>query len=265
MEKNMQTNFIDVETALEDIRQGKMLIVTDDEGRENEGDLIMAAQKVTPEAVNFMTIHARGLLCQAITAERARELELPPMVAENTSTHTTAFTISVDVKKGATTGISAFDRAATIHALVAPQTRPDDLGRPGHIFPLIAREGGVLTRDGHTEAACDLTRLAGLTPSGILCEVLDDDGQMARLPRLQQMARQHGLHILTVARLIEWRRRHGAPARRLAESRLPTRAGAFSLILYENAGKPDMPNLALVSEKSFSPDNALVRIHSECL
>ncbi|MDR3302446.1 MAG: 3,4-dihydroxy-2-butanone-4-phosphate synthase [Spirochaetaceae bacterium] len=261
----MENNFIDVETALEDIRQGKMLIVTDDEGRENEGDLIMAAQKVTPDAVNFMTIHARGLLCQSITAERARELDLPPMVAENTSTHTTAFTISVDVKKGATTGISAFDRAATIHALVDPATRPDDLGRPGHIFPLIAREGGVLTRGGHTEAACDLARLAGLSPSGILCEVLDDDGQMARLPRLQQLTRQHGLHILTVARLIEWRQRHGAVARRLVESRLPTRAGNFSLILYENAGKPDMPNLALVSEKNFSPDNALVRVHSECL
>ena len=276
--KDSKKVFVQVEEAMEEIRQGRMLIVTDNEDRENEGDLIMAAEKVSPEAVNFMALHARGLLCQAITVERARELELSPMVQKNTSVHTTAFTVSVDAREGTTTGISAFDRAVTIRALTAPGTRPDDLCRPGHIFPLIARDGGVLVRDGHTEAAADLARLAGFTPSGILCEILDADGTMARLPRLEEIALERGLKMLTVEKLIQWRKIHDpAPGgaavpviapngiTRLAQCALPTRAGNFQVIGYENPGRPDQPHLALVSEKPFDPGNALARVHSECL
>ena len=282
----MKTNssvFIEVEEAVEEIRRGRMVIVTDNEDRENEGDLIMAAEKVTPEAVNFIIRHGRGLLCQAITRERARELELPPMVEKNTSLHATAFTISVDAREGTTTGISAFDRAATIKAIINPAARPDDLCRPGHIFPLIAKDGGVLARDGHTEAAVDLARLAGLSPSGILCEIISGDGTMARLNRLEEMAAEHGLKIVTVEKLIAWRKANDnsfldsatsvsgsppaafVPLKRLAQSRFPARAGNFQIISYENPGKPDQPHLALVSEKNFDPACALVRIHSECL
>ena len=278
------SEFASVEEAITEIQKGKMLIVTDDEDRENEGDFIMAAQKVTPDAVNFVARYGRGLLCQAITAARARDLELPPMVSANTSLHTTAFTVSVDARAGTTTGISAADRAATIQALVDPATRPCDLARPGHIFPLIAADGGVLRRQGHTEAACDIARLAGLAPSGILCEILDDDGSMARLPRLTEIAAQHGLKILTVRELIAWREKNDAApdapraeekppaaqtplpaARRLAESRLPTRAGEFRVILYDNPGCVSQPHIALVSRKAFDPRRALVRVHSECL
>jgi len=266
----------EVEEAINEIRCGKMIIVTDNEDRENEGDLVMAAEKVSPQAVNFIVSHARGLLCQAITPERAAELELEPMVQRNTSFHTTAFTVSVDAREGTTTGISAFDRDITIKALINPATRPGDLCRPGHIFPLIAKSGGVLERAGHTETATDLTRLAGLYPSGILCEILDDDGTMARLPRLERMAREHGIKILTVEKLRAWRKINdnfispaasGAniPPIQLAQSKLPTRAGRFKIISYENPGRPDQPNLALISEKSYDPANALVRIHSECL
>ena len=290
----MKIQFATVEEAIEEIRAGGMLIVVDDEDRENEGDFIMAAEKVTPEAVNFMAARGRGLLCQAITVERARELDLPPMAPDNTSAHTTAFTVSVDARAVTTTGISAFDRAATIRAVVDPATRPDDLLRPGHIFPLVARDGGVLARQGHTEASVDLPRLAGLHPSGILCEILDDDGRMARLPRLAVMAREYGLKIVTVESLVRWRLEPGRdapensaateeeaaggrpgngtpseepafPIRRLAESRLPTEHGDFRIVLYENPGRPDQPHFALVSEKGFDPRNALVRIHSECL
>ena len=273
--------YLEVEEAIDAIRCGKMIIVTDSEDRENEGDMIMAAEKVSPEAVNFISLHARGLLCQAITQERAQELALPLMVQKNTSSHATAFTISVDAREGTTTGISAFDRAVTIKALIDPATSPEDLCRPGHIFPLIARPGGVLARDGHTETAVDLPRLAGLAPSGILCEVLNDDGTMARLPHLEKMAREHGLKILTVEKLIAWRKMHdndipssasetaaavdGTPIKRLAQSRLPTRAGNFQIISYENSGRPEQPHLALVSERSYDPSNALVRLHSECL
>lgn len=195
---------ISVEEALQELRQGRMLIVTDNEDRENEGDFIMAAEKVTPEAVNFIITQGRGLLCQALTLERAWELSLPFMVNENSSAHCTAFTVSVDAKEGTTTGISAFDRARTIQTLLDPSTKPEDLLRPGHIFPLVAREGGVLARPGHTEAAVDLPRLAGLYPSGILCEILDKDGSMARMPRLLEIAEEFDLHIITIARLVEW-------------------------------------------------------------
>lgn len=199
---------IDVEEAVEELRAGRILIVTDDENRENEGDFIMAAEKVNPEAVNFIITVGRGLLCQAITLQRAWELSLPFMVKDNTSVHTTAFTVSVDAKEGTTTGISAFDRAITIRTLIDPRTRPEDLLRPGHIFPLIAREGGLLARRGHTEATVDLCRIAGLYPSGILCEILDKDGHMARFPELMELAEHHGLKIITVERILEWITRH---------------------------------------------------------
>lgn len=195
---------IDVEEAVEELRAGRILIVTDNEDRENEGDFIMAAEKVTPEAVNFIITVGRGLLCQAITLQRAWELSLPFMVNDNTSVHTTAFTVSVDAREGTTTGISAFDRAKTIRTLIDPDTRPEDLLRPGHMFPLIAREGGLLARKGHTEATVDLCRIAGLYPSGILCEILDEDGHMARLPELMDLAERFGLKIITVERIVDW-------------------------------------------------------------
>jgi 3,4-dihydroxy 2-butanone 4-phosphate synthase/GTP cyclohydrolase II len=257
--------YIEAEEAIDEIRRGKMLIVTDNENRENEGDLIMAAEKVSPDAVNFMVSYGRGLLCQAITPQRARELDLPLMVQKNTAVHATAFTVSVDVREGTTTGISAFDRALTIKAMVNPATVPEDLCRPGHIFPLIANAGGVLAREGHTETTVDLARLAGFSPSGILCEILDEDGSMARLPRLEKMAREHGLKILTVEKLAAWRKTHDKFIRRLASSRLPTRTGNFQIISYENPGRPDQPHLALVSEKEYDRSYALVRLHSECL
>jgi len=266
--------YLEVEEAIDEIRRGRMIIVTDNEDRENEGDLIMAAEKVTPDAVNFIASYARGLLCQAITPERAAELELPFMVQKNTAVHSTGFTISVDAREGTTTGISTFDRDITIKALVNPATRPDDLCRPGHIFPLIAKPGGVLARDGHTETAVDLARLAGFSPSGILCEILDDDGTMARLPRLERMAQEHGLKIITVEKLIAWRKVHdnvippmptAVPPKRLAQSKLPARAGNFTIISYENPGRPDQPHLAMVSQKPYNVADALVRIHSECL
>ena len=279
--RSVKEAYAEVEEAINEIRRGKMLIVTDNEDRENEGDLVMAAEAVTPEAVNFIVTYAKGLLCQAITPQRARELELPLMVKKNTSLYTTAFTISVDAKEGTTTGISVFDRAVTIKALTDPATRAEDLSRPGHVFPLIAKDGGVLERKGHTEAASDMARLAGFLPSGILCEILDDDGSMARLPRLEKMALEHGIKILTVEKLAAWRKIHDQPSRsntadtdllsgensfpQLSQSRLPARAGNFQLISYENPGKPDQPHLALISEKKFDPKNALVRIHSECL
>ena len=191
MEKNRQ--LIDVPAALDYLRRGRMIIITDDEHRENEGDLMIAAEKVTPEAINFMVTHARGLVCVSLTAQRAAELDLPLMVKENTSSFETPFTVSVDARKGTTTGISAHDRAATVRALVDPATRPEDLARPGHIFPLQAREGGVLVRAGQTEASLDLTRMAGMIPSGVICEVMKDDGSMARMPDLLEFSRQHDI------------------------------------------------------------------------
>ena len=259
----MNDVFATIDEAIEEIRQGRMLIVTDNEDRENEGDFIMAADKVTPEAVNFMVTHGRGLLCQSITSDRARELELFPMVQENTSSHITAFTVSVDARENTSTGISAFDRAHTIKTIIDPAARPEDLLRPGHIFPLVAKDGGVLTRGGHTEAAVDLARLAGCGLSGILCEILHTDGTMARLPQLKELAREHKLKIVTVESLVSWRKEHDT-VRRLAESCLPAEAGDFQLILYENQLKVNQPHLAMISSKPFDPDNALVRLHSEC-
>ncbi|MCL1991485.1 MAG: 3,4-dihydroxy-2-butanone-4-phosphate synthase [Spirochaetes bacterium] len=256
--------FATIEEALAEIRGGKMIIVTDDEDRENEGDFVMAADAVTAQAVNFMITHGRGLLCQAITAQKAGELELLPMARDNTSAHTTAFTVSVDARSVTSTGISAFDRAATIKAIADPACQPGDLLRPGHIFPLVAKDGGVLVRQGHTEASVDLPRLAGFAPSGILCEILNPDGSMARLPQLEVLAREHGLKIVTVEALARWRREHDS-VKRVAESGLPTENGDFTLIAYENLAKPEQPHLAMVSAAGFDPENALVRVHSECL
>jgi len=256
--------FITVEEAVQRIARGEQIIVVDDEDRENEGDLIFAADKVSPEAINFMARYGRGLICVALTAQRCDELELPPMVEKNTSTHGTAFTVSVEVREGTTTGISAHDRAATVAALVNPATRPDDLQRPGHMFPLRAQPGGVLKRAGHTEASVDLARMAGLTPAGVLCEVMDDDGQMARVPRLQEIAREHGLGMLTVADLIAYRMRNEKLVERVAGPALPTHAGDFRIYGYRNRVTGE-EHVALVMGEIDSDEPVLVRVHSQCL
>jgi 3,4-dihydroxy 2-butanone 4-phosphate synthase / GTP cyclohydrolase II len=255
---------IAVAEAVGRIRSGEMVVVVDDEDRENEGDLIFAADRVTPEAVNFMARHGRGLICVALTEERCDQLDLPLMVAKNTSAHGTAFCVSVEVREGTTTGISAHDRAATVRALVDPRTRPDDLQRPGHMFPLRAKKGGVLRRAGHTEAAVDLARLAGLTPAGVLCEIMDDDGDMARLPRLGRFAREHGLGILTVADLIAYRLQNEKLVERIAGPLLPTRHGAFRILAYRSL-VTDEEHLALVMGEVDPARPMLVRVHSQCL
>ncbi|GAB4374088.1 MAG: bifunctional 3,4-dihydroxy-2-butanone-4-phosphate synthase/GTP cyclohydrolase II [Calditrichia bacterium] len=255
----------DIEAALEDLRNGKILIVVDDEDRENEGDFIMAADKVTPEAINFMSKYGRGIICLAITEEKARELELEQMVTQNTALHGTAFTVTIDAKRGTTTGISAYDRALTIKTAIDPNTKPEDLARPGHIFPLIAKPGGVLRRAGHTEAVVDLARLAGLTPAGVLCEIMDDDGKMARMPRLLQIAKEFNLKIVTIADLIEYRRRTEKLVHRETEVQLPTAYGNFKLVLYKNVLDPGEHHLALVKGEIDSSKPVLVRVHSECL
>ncbi|MGB9561375.1 MAG: 3,4-dihydroxy-2-butanone-4-phosphate synthase, partial [bacterium] len=218
-----------IEEALEDFKRGRFLIVVDDEDRENEGDFIVAAQFITPEKVNFLAKHGRGLICVALTRERADELELQPMVTNNTARLGTMFTVSVDAKKGTTTGISAKDRCKTILSLIDPETRPDDLARPGHIFPLIAADGGVLRRAGHTEAAVDLARLAGLYPAGVLCEIMDDDGNMARLPRLLEIKEKFNIKVITIKDLIEYRKRSEKLVELIGEADFPTRFGHFRL------------------------------------
>lgn len=256
--------FASIEDAVEDIRQGKLIVVVDDEDRENEGDFIAAASKATPEMINFILKHGRGLLCAPISRERAEELQLPPMVERNTEKHGTAFTVSVDYKHGTATGISAFDRARTIQALVDPSTRPDDLARPGHIFPLVAKRGGVLRRAGHTEATVDLARLAGLKPAGLLCEIMDADGSMARLPRLQEIAKELSLKIITIKDLIAYRQRREKLVKRLFSTPLPTRYGEFDLIVYE-AIMEGNHHLALIKGDVEGRKNVLVRVHSQCL
>ena len=213
-----------ISEIIKDVKAGKFIILVDDEDRENEGDLIMAAEKITPEAINFMAKNARGLICMPITGQRLNELNIPMMVGENTARHGTAFTVSVDAKiRGVTTGISAHDRAETIKAIIDPATKPEDLGRPGHIFPIRAREGGVLVRAGHTEATVDLARLAGLYPAGVLCEIMNEDGTMARLPQLEILAEKFNLKIASIADLIEYRRHHEKMVHRVAEAVLPTK------------------------------------------
>jgi len=254
-----------VEGALEDIRQGKIVILVDDEDRENEGDLTMAAEKVTPEAINFMAKYGRGLICLSLTEERLNELRLPMMVSENTSRFQTAFTISVDACRGVTTGISAADRACTILAAVDERTQPEDLVSPGHVFPLRARQGGVLVRTGQTEGSVDLARLAGLKPAGVICEIMNDDGTMARMPDLQVFAKKHDLKIVTIADLIKYRLSKESLVRRIATAKLPTKyGGVFTAIAYEN----DIDlyhHIALVKGEIKPGDKVLVRMHSQCL
>jgi 3,4-dihydroxy 2-butanone 4-phosphate synthase / GTP cyclohydrolase II len=256
--------FAPVEEAVEDIRQGRMVIVVDDAERENEGDLIIAAEKVTPEAVAFMVRHTSGVVCMPVTGERLDELQIPLMVTNSTDTQRTAFTVSVDVIQGTTTGISAPDRAATIRAIIDPGTRPMDLMRPGHIFPLRYREGGVLKRAGHTEAAVDLARLAELYPAGVLCEIVNDDGTMARLPDLVRFARSHGLRIISIADLIEYRRRREQLVRRVATATIPTIYGEFRAAAYESLVDGRV-HVALVLGEVGDGASILVRVHSECL
>jgi 3,4-dihydroxy 2-butanone 4-phosphate synthase/GTP cyclohydrolase II len=240
-----------------------MLVVVDDEDRENEGDLIMAAEKVTPEAITFMATYGRGLICMPIVGSRLDELDLPAMVTHNTDPHGTAFTVSVDYKE-TTTGISAHERAATVRAILDPNTRPEDLRRPGHIFPLRAKEGGVLRRAGHTEAAVDLTRLAGMYPAGVICEIMKDDGTMARVPELIEFCKTHGLKMITIADLIKYRRRHEKLIRRVESAKLPTKYGRFTAIAYESL-LDKKEHIALVKGDLSSVEAPLVRVHSECL
>jgi len=256
--------FAPVEEAVAAVRRGGFAIVVDDEDRENEGDLVMAAECVTPQAINFMLKHARGLITVPLTAERLAELDLPQMVSHNTSHQGTAFTVSVGARHKITTGISAQDRAATIRALVDPATRPEDLCRPGHVFPLRATPGGVLRRAGHTEAAVDLATLAGLTPAGVLCEIMNDDGTMARLPELRAFADRHGLPIISVRDLIRYRLARDRFVRREGTTRLPTRFGEFRAVVYENT-LDGASHLALVRGDLGGEAPVLVRMHSECL
>ena len=257
--------FNTIEEAIEDIRQGNLVIVVDDEDRENEGDFIMAAEKVTPDIVNFLSKHARGIICTAITSQRAKELNLEYMVEDNTAKHNTPFTVTVDAKEGTTTGISAYDRATTILTLIDPNTRPGDLARPGHIFPLIAKDGGVLRRAGHTESAVDLAKLAGLQPAGVLCEIMDDDGSMARTPKLKKIARKFNLKLITIADLIEYRRMREKLVRRRAVVDMPTHYGDFKLYLYQNMLAENENHVALVKGNLTGTQPVLVRVHSECL
>ncbi len=255
-----------IETALERLRRGEIVIVVDDEDRENEGDFVMAAEKVTPEAINFLALHGRGLICFSTTRERLQALDLRPMVDRdrNTAALGTSFTVSVDAATGIGSGISAFDRARTVKVLIDPATRPGDLARPGHVFPLEAQPGGVLRRSGHTEAVVDLCRLAGLYPAGILCEIMDDDGSMARLPKLREIADRFGLALVSIADLIAYRRLHEQLVRRESEVDLPTRHGRFRLIAY----RPPVfwaGHRALDTGTPARAPATLVRVHSECL
>jgi 3,4-dihydroxy 2-butanone 4-phosphate synthase/GTP cyclohydrolase II len=255
-----------VEDAIEEIRQGRMVIVADDEDRENEGDLVMAASLVTPDHINFMTKTGRGLICVALTTERADELQLPPMTEANTDPQGTAFTVSVDAHRrfGVTTGISAYDRARTIQVILDPRTAPHDLRRPGHIFPLRAKAGGVLRRVGQTEAAVDLARLAGLEPAGVICEILNEDGTMARRPQLEEIAGTHALKFITVAQLVAYRLTRTRLVRRIAEADLPTKLGAFRVIAFESI-VDQREHLVLVKGEVAGKANVLVRMHSECM
>ena len=253
-----------IEEAVKDIKEGKFVIIVDDEDRENEGDLAIAAEKVTTEAINFMVKHARGLVCMPVKGERLDELEIPMMVSHNTSKFTTAFTVSIEAKHGVTTGISAKDRAETIKAVINPETKPSDIARPGHIFPLRAREGGVLVRTGHTEAIVDLAKMAGLYPAGVICEIMSEDGSMARLPELKEIADKFGIKIVSIADLITYRRKHEKLVNRVAEAKLPTRYGEFKVIAYKSDMDADQ-HVALVMGDIESDEPVLARVHSECL
>jgi 3,4-dihydroxy 2-butanone 4-phosphate synthase/GTP cyclohydrolase II len=258
------TPFATIEDAIEDIREGRFVVVVDDPDRENEGDLVIAAQFATPEAINFMATHARGLICLCLTEERADRLGLRPMTDHNEAPLGTAFTVSIEAREGVTTGISAADRSHTIQVAIAPDAKPQDLVQPGHVFPLRARAGGVLERMGQTEAAVDLARLAGINPSGVVCEIMNEDGTMARVPDLVPYCERHALKMVTVADLVEYRRRHEKLVERGAAVRLPTEYGEFTAVAFKEklTGKT---HVALVHGDVVGEDNVLVRVHSECL
>ena len=260
----MPLPFNSIEDAIKDIKRGKFVILVDDEDRENEGDLVLAAEKVTPAAINFMATHARGLICLALTPDRVEQLQLPPQAAENTATFGTAFTVSIDARKGITTGISAADRATTIHVAIDPKSTPTDLARPGHIFPLKAQKGGVLRRAGQTEGSVDLARLAGLYPAGVICEIMNEDGTMARVPELAKFAKAHKLKIVTIKALIEYRMRRETFVKRAASARLPTVFGDFEAVAFENE-VDGATHIALVKGRVDSGAPTLVRVHSGCL
>src|SRR3954451_5660804 len=261
-----QTPFTDVPDAIEEIRAGRMIVVVDDEDRENEGDLTLAAEKVTPEAINFMAKYGRGLVCLAMTEERLEHLNIGPMTAENTSQYGTAFCEAIDARQGVTTGISAYDRARTIQVAIDPATKPSDLARPGHVFPLRARKGGVLVRAGQTEGSVDLARLAGMVPAGIICEIMNDDGSMARVPDLIKFCAQHDLKMLTVAELIRYRMANERYVRRVGEALMPTRYGEFRLIAYESEIDGGETHVALVrGDIDGGTEPVLVRMHAHCL
>jgi 3,4-dihydroxy 2-butanone 4-phosphate synthase/GTP cyclohydrolase II len=256
--------FASVEEAIEEIRQGRMIVLVDDEDRENEGDLAMAAEKITPEAINFMAKFGRGLVCLTLTEQRCDDLHLMPISARNTSAFGTPFCEPIDARRGTSTGISAADRATTILAAIDPKTRPEDLARPGHIYTLRARAGGVLVRAGQTEASVDLARIAGLDPSGVICEIMNDDGTMARIPQLTDFCHEHGLKLLTVAELIRYRMQHERYVRRIAESVLPTKYGDFRMIAYSSDVDHEV-HVALVRGEISNDGPPLVRVHSHCL
>jgi len=264
MSTRTKTPFATIEEAIEDIRAGKMVVVCDDEDRENEGDLTMAAQFATPEAINFMAKHGRGLICLALTPDRCEELGLELMAAKNESSFETPFTVSIEAREGVTTGISAADRARTIQVAIDPKSSPRDLVQPGHIFPLKAKPGGVLERTGQTEAAVDLARLAGLNPAGVICEIMNDDGTMARVPDLVGYCERHGLKMITVADLIAYRRKHDKLVERVVATNLPTTFGDFTAIGYRSL-VDDKHHVALVKGEVAGRENVLVRVHSECL
>ena len=256
---------ISIDKAIEEIRAGRMVILVDDEDRENEGDLTMAAEMVTPEAINFMAKFGRGLICLSLTGEKVDALELPMMVDNNTSQFETGFTVSIEAKRGVTTGISAADRATTILTAVSDECTPGDLARPGHIFPLRARNGGVMVRVGQTEGSVDLARLAGLNPAGVICEIMDDDGTMARMPALEQFSEEHGIGICTIADLVEYRLRNETFVRPAAQAELPTlHGGEFKIIAYENS-LDNLTHIALVKGEIDPEQPILVRVHSECM
>src|SRR5499433_1523716 len=259
-----RSHFATVEEAVEEVRNGRMIVLVDDEDRENEGDLAMAAEKITPDAINFMAKYGRGLICLPLTEERCDELHLPLMSPINTSAHGTAFCEAIDARFGTTTGISASDRAMTILAAIDPKTRPQDLARPGHVFPLRARNGGVLVRAGQTEASVDLARIAGLSPAGVICEIMSEDGTMARVPQLIEFCKEHNLKMLTVADLIRYRMQHERYVRRVAETTLTTRFGEFRMIAYASDVDHEQ-HVALVRGELEGDLPALVRVHSHCL
>lgn len=255
--------FNNIEEAIEDIRAGKIVVVVDDENRENEGDLLMAAEKVNPEAINFMAKYGRGLICMPTIGERLKELDITPMVTQNTDSHGTAFTVSIDAFE-ATTGISAYERAMTIQRVIDKDAEPSDFRRPGHVFPLEAREGGVLKRAGHTEAAVDLAKLAGLYPAGVICEIMNEDGTMARVPQLMEYVKEHDLKIITIADLIAYRKSKEMYVKRVTEAKLPTKYGEFRMIGYENNLNGEH-HVALVKGDVSDGEPVLIRVHSECL